>query len=102
MSFSGSSLGLVGVETGFDETEVQNLHLAPFVLSDLVDRDPGRWVIIKHSFDEILKLSADSPILAFRELRPKKLSVFALPERFIKLDRLERILSHDHHEQGNP
>jgi len=93
---------LINVETGFDETEVQDLHLAPLVLSNLIDRNPGRWVIVKHSFDEILKLSANRLISAFRELRPKKLSVLALPELFIKFDCLERILSHDHHEQGNP
>jgi len=67
VSFSGSSLGLVGVETGLDETEVQNLPLAPFVLSDLVDRDPGRWVFVKHVGNQVLKLPAH-PLF---ELLPK-------------------------------
>lgn len=90
---------LVGVETGFDEVLVQDLHLAPFVLQNLLDGDPGRWVIVQHLFDEVPELFSHLPALALRELRPEELGALALPKGLVELDCLERILSHDHHEE---
>ena len=53
-------MSLVGVEAGLDEALVQDVPLAPLVLGDLLDRDPGRRVVVEHLLDEVLELLADS------------------------------------------
>jgi len=93
------SVSLVDVEAGLDEAVVQDESLAPLVLSDLLDRDPGRRVVVEHLLDEVLELLADLSLLALGELRPEEVSGLALPERLVEVERRERILPHDHHEE---
>lgn len=69
------------------------------MLSDLLDRDPGRRVVVEHLLDEVLELLADFSFLALGELRPEEVSGLALPERPVEVERRERVLPHDHHEE---
>lgn len=96
------SVSLVGVEAGLDEVLAQDLPLAPLVLSDLLDRDPGRRVVVEHLLDEVLELLADLSLLALGELSPEEVSGLTLPECLVEVERRERILPHDHHEEGDP
>jgi len=81
------------IKARFDEGIAEDGHLAPVVLPDFFDCDPGFGVIVKHSLDQILELIAGFLL----ELTPKL--VFLLPEHLVEVNRRERVLAHDHHEQ---
>lgn len=95
------SVSLVDVEAGQDEVLTLDEPLTPLVLSDLLDRDPGRRVVVEHLLDEVLEVLADGALLALGKLRPEELSGLALPELIVEVDARERILPHDHHEEGH-
>lgn len=83
------------IKARFDEGIAENGHLAPSVLPDFFDGDPGFGVIVKHSLDQILELFAGFLL----ELTPKL--VVLLPEHLVEVNRWERVLTHDRHEHNH-